>query len=110
MLPPTTDVDHQPNASAPSSGTRRSPASLRQPCRRPRAIRYRTGRDPVAFNCFVNVLIDAAAGALTVEPPLSRAGVSTVFEAAMDLVHGLTACSAPQSNNASFKPIHFQID
>jgi hypothetical protein len=28
----------------------------------------------------------------------------------MDLIIGLTACSALQSNNGSFKPIHWQVD
>jgi uncharacterized protein YcgI (DUF1989 family) len=28
----------------------------------------------------------------------------------MDLVIGLTACSAGLSNNFSFKPIHYEID
>ncbi len=67
-------------------------------------------RIPVAFNCFMNVPIDGTTGALTVEPPLSRAGDRIVFEAQMDLVIGLTACSALQSNNGSFKPIHYRID
>lgn len=65
---------------------------------------------PVAFNCFMNVPVDGTTGALTVEPPLSRAGDSITFEADMDLIIGLTACSALQSNNGSFKPIHYRID
>ncbi|MEO7786426.1 MAG: urea carboxylase-associated family protein [Sphingomicrobium sp.] len=65
---------------------------------------------PTAFNCFMNVPIDAATGALTVEPPLSKAGDTIVFRAEMDLVIGLTACSALQSNGGSFKPIHYRID
>ncbi len=65
---------------------------------------------PTAFNCFMNVPIDGATGALRVEPPLSRAGDSIVFAADMDLIIGLTACSALQSNNGSFKPIHYRID
>lgn len=64
---------------------------------------------PVAFNCFMNVPVDGATGAFTVEAPLSRAGDSIVFEAATDLVIGLTACSALQSNNGSFKPIAYEI-
>ena len=36
-------------------------------------------------------------------------GDSIVFEACMDLVIGLTACSAGQSNNFSYKPIHYEI-
>jgi uncharacterized protein YcgI (DUF1989 family) len=64
---------------------------------------------PTAFNCFMNVPV-AADGTLTVEPPLSKAGDRIVFEAKMDLVIGLTACSALQSNGGSFKPIHYRID
>lgn len=63
---------------------------------------------PVAFNCFMNVVIDPSGG-LKVEPPLSKAGDHIVFEAEMDLFIGLTACSALQSNNYSFKPIDFEI-
>jgi uncharacterized protein YcgI (DUF1989 family) len=64
---------------------------------------------PTAFNIFMNVPVDAATGQLRVDPPLSRAGDSIVFEACMDLVIGLTACSAGQSNNFSYKPIHYEI-
>jgi len=65
---------------------------------------------PTAFNVFMNVPIDGKTGALWVEPPLSKAGDKIIFEARMDLIIGLTACSALQSNNGSFKPIHWQID
>jgi uncharacterized protein YcgI (DUF1989 family) len=61
---------------------------------------------PTAFNCFMNVQVGAD-GALTVEPPRSRAGDAVEFRAEMDLVVGLTACSAAQSNNGSYKPIHY---
>ncbi|MCX4196816.1 urea carboxylase-associated family protein [Methylobacterium organophilum] len=64
---------------------------------------------PVAFNCFMNVPVDGATGALTVAPPLSRAGDRIVFVAETDLIIGLTACSALQSNNGSFKPIHYRV-
>ena len=67
-------------------------------------------RIPVAFNCFMNVPVNGETGALTVEPPLSKAGDRIVFVAEADLIVGLTACSAPQSNNGSFKPIHYRID
>jgi uncharacterized protein YcgI (DUF1989 family) len=63
---------------------------------------------PVTFNIFMNVLIDAD-GNLTVAPPRSKAGNSIVLEALEDLVVGLTACSALQSNNGSFKPIAYEI-
>ena len=65
---------------------------------------------PTAFNCFMNVPVDGATGALRVEAPLSKAGDRVVFEAEMDLIIGMTACSALQSNNGSFKPIHWQVD
>lgn len=72
---------------------------------------YGIGEDdiPVAFNCFMNVPIDAKTGALEVKPPLSKAGDRIVFQAHEDLVIGLTACSALQSNNGSFKPIHYRV-
>ncbi len=65
---------------------------------------------PTAFNIFMNVPVDGESGKLRVEPPLSKAGDRIIFEARMDLVIGLTACSALQSNNGSFKPIHWQVD
>ena len=64
---------------------------------------------PCAFNCFMNVTIDGETGELAVLPPRSRAGNSIRFRAEMDMYVGLTACSALQSNNGSFKPIHYQI-
>ncbi len=67
-------------------------------------------RIPVAFNCFMNVPVDGTTGRLSVLPPLSKAGDSITFRAAMDLVIGLTACSAPASNGGSFKPIEYRIE
>lgn len=64
---------------------------------------------PVAFNCFMNVPIDSETGALRVDPPLSKAGDCIRFLAHTDLIIGLTACSALQSNNGSFKPIEYAI-
>lgn len=64
---------------------------------------------PIAFNCFMNVPVDGATGELRVDPPLSKAGDRIVFRAMADLVIGLTACSALQSNNGSFKPIDYEI-
>lgn len=64
---------------------------------------------PVAFNCFMNVTVDGETGELSVEPPKSKAGDTIRFKAQMDLIIGLTACSAPQSNNGSFKPIEYEI-
>jgi len=55
------------------------------------------------------VQVDGTTGALSVEPPLSKAGDTTSFVAQMDLVIGLTACSAGLSNNFRFKPIEYVI-
>ena len=65
---------------------------------------------PIAFNCFMNVPVDAETGRLSVLPPTSKAGDSITLRAVMDLVIGLTACSAPASNGGSFKPIHYRIE
>ena len=64
---------------------------------------------PTAFNIFMNVRVDGDSGTLRVDPPLSRAGDSTEFLAEMDLVIGLTACAAGQSNNFRYKPIHYEV-
>lgn len=63
---------------------------------------------PTAFNIFMNVQF-AADGKLSVDPPLSKAGDYVLFQAQMDLIVALTACSAEDSNNGSFKPIHYKI-
>lgn len=63
---------------------------------------------PTAFNIFMNVNF-APDGKLSVDPPTSKAGDYIVLAAQMDLLVGLTACSAEDSNNGSFKPIHYEI-
>lgn len=63
---------------------------------------------PTAFNIFMNVQF-APDGKLSVETPLTKAGDHVLFEAQMDLIVGLTACSAEDSNGGSFKPIHYEI-
>lgn len=64
---------------------------------------------PVAFNIFMNVTI-AADGRLAVLPPQTKAGDFVRLRAEMDLVIGLTACSAYASNGGSFKPIDYMVD
>lgn len=66
-------------------------------------------RIPCAFNAFMNVPIDSQTGVLKVDPPLSKAGDHVDFVAEMDLIIGMTACSALQSNGGSFKPIQYRI-
>ncbi len=63
---------------------------------------------PTTLNLFMNVVV-APSGELTIGPPLSKAGQAIVLRAEMDLIVGLTACSAELSNNGSFKPIDFEI-
>jgi uncharacterized protein YcgI (DUF1989 family) len=65
---------------------------------------------PISFNIFMHVTIDGETGKVSVLPPKSKAGDYIVLEARMDLVVGLTACSAEMSNNYSFKPIGYRID
>ena len=64
---------------------------------------------PVTFNVFMHVAVDGESGGIKVLPPKSKAGDSITIKAEMDLIVGLTACSAEQSNNGSFKPIGYRI-
>jgi uncharacterized protein YcgI (DUF1989 family) len=65
---------------------------------------------PTAFNCFMNVPIDGETGRLKVLPPISRPGDHIMFLAERDLIIGLTACSALDSNGGRFKPIDYRIE
>jgi uncharacterized protein YcgI (DUF1989 family) len=64
---------------------------------------------PTTFNIFMNVTVDSETGKVSVLPPKSKAGDYIILKADMDLIVGLTACSAEMSNNYSFKPIGYQI-
>ena len=64
---------------------------------------------PICFNIFMHVTVDGDTGKIDVLPPKSKAGDFIVVEAHMDLLIGMTACSAEMSNNYSFKPIGYQI-
>lgn len=72
---------------------------------------YNIGVDriPIAFNVFMNVVVDAATGEFRVLPPLSKAGDFVRLRAEMPLVVAMTACSAGQSNNFCYKPIDFTV-
>ncbi|HTE24882.1 DUF1989 domain-containing protein [Flavitalea sp.] len=65
---------------------------------------------PVTFNVFMNVSVNGETGKIAVLPPRSKAGDSITILAEMDLIVGLTACSAGMSNNFTFKPIGYQIN
>lgn len=64
---------------------------------------------PICFNIFMNVEVDGKTGKVSVLPPKSKAGDFVVLEARMDLIVGMTACSAEMSNNYSFKAIGYEI-
>ncbi len=66
-------------------------------------------RIPTTLNIFMNVTVDSQSGKVDVLPPKSKAGDYLVLEADMDLIVGLTACSAEMSNNYAFKPIGYSI-
>lgn len=63
---------------------------------------------PTAFNVFMNVPV-AGDGGLRVDPPSTSPGDHIRLLAEMDLVIGITACSAYASNGGSFKPIDYEI-
>lgn len=60
------------------------------------------------FNIFMHAGLEPG-GEIKVLPPVSKAGDAIEFRAEMDLIVGLTACSAELSNNWSFKPIGFNV-
>lgn len=63
---------------------------------------------PTTLNIFMNVEVKPT-GELEILPPRSRAGDALTLRAEMDLLVGLTACSAEISNNYRFKPIGYEI-
>ena len=65
---------------------------------------------PTCFNIFMHVTVDGETGRIQVLPPKSKPGDYIIIEAKMDLIIGMTACSAEMSNNYSFKPIGYISD
>jgi uncharacterized protein len=63
---------------------------------------------PTTFNVFMNVDVSST-GELLIGPPRSKPGDAIELRAEMDLIVGLTACSAEMSNNYRFKPIDYEI-
>jgi uncharacterized protein YcgI (DUF1989 family) len=64
---------------------------------------------PVCFNIFMHVDVNGETGKIAVLPPKSKAGDYVIMKAHMDLIVGMTACSAEMSNNYAFKPIGYEI-
>ena len=63
---------------------------------------------PTTFNAFMNVDV-LPSGELQIGPPLSKPGDFMDLRTEMDLIVGVTACSAEMSNNYSFKPIDLEV-
>jgi len=63
---------------------------------------------PTTLNIFMNVQVKED-GKIVIEPPASRAGDYLLLRAEMDLIVGVTACSAELSNNGTFKPIDVEL-
>ncbi len=63
---------------------------------------------PICFNVFMHVSVNSDTGKIAVLPPKSKAGDYIIIEAEMDIIVGMTACSAEMSNNYSFKPIGYE--
>lgn len=60
------------------------------------------------FNIFMNGDV-LPSGELSLKPPRSCAGDYIEFRTEMNLIVGLTACSAEMSNGGTFKPIDVEI-
>jgi uncharacterized protein YcgI (DUF1989 family) len=63
---------------------------------------------PTTFNAFMNVGVSPS-GQIAIGPPHSKPGDFLEVRAEMDLVVGVTACSAEKSNNHAFKPIDLEL-
>ncbi|MCP4626680.1 MAG: urea carboxylase-associated family protein [bacterium] len=68
----------------------------------------RAAQIPTAFNIFMNVAITTA-GRVTVQPPLSKAGDFIDLRVEMDMIVGVSACSAGKCNNFHCTPIRVEI-
>jgi uncharacterized protein YcgI (DUF1989 family) len=63
---------------------------------------------PTAFNIFMNARV-AADGEIIIEPPTSKAGEFIDLKAEMDLIIGVTACSALKCNNYKNTSIDVEV-
>ena len=63
---------------------------------------------PTTFNVFMNVEV-LPSGEIVIGPPLSKPGDFIDLRAEMNLIVGVTACSAEKSNNYSLKPIDLEV-
>lgn len=62
----------------------------------------------IPINIFMNIEIDRE-GEIKIHPPMSKAGEYIELRAEMDMVVGVTACSAGLCNNFKWTPIDVEI-
>ena len=62
----------------------------------------------IPFNIFMNARIDEN-GEIDIQPPSSKPGDFIELRAEMDLIVGISACSAYKANDYSFGPIRLDI-
>lgn len=62
----------------------------------------------VPFNIFMNARISEK-GEVDIQPPRSKAGDFIELQAEMDMIVGISACSAYKANDYSFSPIRLEI-
>jgi len=62
----------------------------------------------IPFTMFMNIEISPQ-GEITILPPLSKAGDYIELKAEMDMVVGVTACSAGKCNNFEWTPIDIEL-
>ena len=86
----------------------RTPKLFRQPGRRLCSFGISPDQISTTLNIFMDVWTDLD-GELHIDPPPSRAGDQVTIRAEMDLLVGVTACSAEKSNNGVCKPIDFRV-
>jgi uncharacterized protein YcgI (DUF1989 family) len=60
------------------------------------------------LNVFMNVGVDAR-GAVSIKPPISKAGDRLILQAQVDLIVGITACSSEFTNGGTCKPIEYRV-
>ncbi len=62
----------------------------------------------IPLNIFMNIKLSKK-GEITIQPPVSKAGDYIELRAEMDMIVGITACSAGECNNFTWTPIDVEI-
>ena len=64
---------------------------------------------PTTLNLFMVVTADPHSGRITIAPPSSRPGDHVDLRAEIDLIVGVTACSAEITNDGTLEPIDVEV-